>query len=76
MDLQPYDDPQELFDRLSKDPRIGRVTVHLRGGTSLTGTIGPIGDESVVIKALTGREYFDAWVRFDSVVSVEVQTRA
>lgn len=76
MDLQAYDDPQELFDRLSKDSRIGRVTVHLRGGTSVTGTIGPIGDDAVVIKALTGREFFDAWVRFESVTCVEVQTRS
>ena len=76
MDLQPYDDLQELFDHLSRDPRVGRVTVHLRGGKSVTGTVGPIGDEAVVIKALTGREFFDAWVRFDGVVSVEVQSRA
>lgn len=76
MDLQPYDDPQELFDRLSRDPRVGRVSVHLHGGRTVTGTIGPIGDEAVVIKALTGREFFDAWVRFDAVMSVEVQTRA
>lgn len=76
MDLQAYEDPQELFDRLSKDARVGRVTVHLRGGTSLTGTIGPIGDDTVVIKALTGREFFDAWVRYDSLTAVEVQTRS
>lgn len=76
MDLQPYADPQELFDRLAADARVGRVTVHLRGSSSVTGTIGPIGDDSVIIKALTGKEFFDAWVRYESITCVEVQTRS
>jgi len=52
------------------------VTVHLRGAASVTGTIGPIGDDAVIIKALAGKEFYDAWVRFESITCVEVQTRA
>ena len=76
MDLQPHDQPQELFERLAKDPRIGRVTVHLRGAASVTGTIGPLGGDAVIIKALAGKEFYDAWVRYESITCVEVQTRA
>ena len=76
MDLVPDDDTKAFFERLAGDPRVGRIIVHLRGGTDLTGTVGPIGSHSVIIKALSGREFYDAYVRFDAVTSIEVQTRA
>lgn len=76
MDLNAHDHSKGLFDKLAADPRTGRVTVHLRGGTSLTGTIGETGNHSVVIKALSGREFYDAYVRLDAVTAVEVQTRS
>lgn len=76
MDLQPEDDVRTLLQKLAADPRIGRVTVRMRGNAHLTGTIGPIGSQSVVIKALSGREYYDAWVRLESITSIEVQTRS
>ncbi len=76
MDLQPHDHPKGLFDKLAADERIGRVTVHLSGGHTITGKIGPTGNQSVIIRALSGREYFDAYVRYDSVSCVEVQTRS
>jgi hypothetical protein len=76
MDLHPHDHPKALFDALAADPRVGRVTVRLRGGDSFAGTIGPTGNEAVVIKALTGREFFDAYVRYDAIAAVEVQTRS
>lgn len=76
MDLIPEDETRAFFARLAADPRVGRVTVRLLGGGQITGTIGPIGKEAVILKALTGREFFDAYVRFDAVSSVEVQTRS
>jgi hypothetical protein len=76
MDLIPEDDTRALFERLAGDPRVGRVIVRLRGGGELTGTIGPLGAHAVIVKALTGREYFDAYVRLDAVAAVEVKTRA
>ena len=76
MDLQPSDHPKAFFDRLAADERTGRVTVHLTGGTSVSGKIGPTGNHAVIIKAITGREFFDAYVRYDAIAAVEVQTRA
>ena len=76
MDLIPENDTKAFLERLAADPRVGRVIVRLRGGTQLTGTIGAIGERSVIIKALTGREFYDAYVRFDAVTAVEVQTRS
>lgn len=76
MDLQPDDHPKSFLDRLAADERTGRVTIHMRGGTSVTGRIGPRGNHTVIIKALTGREFFDAYVRYDAITCIEVQTRA
>jgi len=76
MDLNAEDDIRAFLARLAADPRTGRIIVHLRGGTSLTGTIGPLGERSVVIKALSGREFYDAYVRLDAVTSIEIQTRS
>ena len=76
MDLTPEDETRAFLERLATDPRVGRVTIRLRGGAHLTGTVGPIGNHSVILKALSGREFHDAYVRLDAVTSVEVQTRA
>lgn len=76
MDLIPEDDIRAFLDKLSTDPRVGRITVRMRGGAQISGTIGPIGNQSVIIKALSGREFYDAYVRLDAITSVEVQTRS
>ena len=76
MELQPHDHPKGLFDALVRDGHEGRVTVRLRGAVELSGTIGETGNEAVIIKALMGREFFDAYVRYDAITSVEVKTRS
>jgi hypothetical protein len=76
MELEPHDHPKGFFDRLVADRYTGRVTVRLLGGTELSGTIGRTGNESVVIEGLTGRDFFDAYVRYDAITCVEVQTRS
>jgi hypothetical protein len=76
MDLHAHDHPKALLDRIAADERVGRITIRLRGGTQLTGIIGETGNESVIIKALTGREFFDAYVRYDAITCIEVQTRS
>lgn len=76
MELQPHDHPKGLFDRLVADGFTGHVTLRLRGATELTGTIGETGNEAVIIEGLSGREFFDAYVRYDSITCVEVQTRS
>jgi len=76
MDLQPHEHPKGLFDRLATDERVGRVTVRLLGGSQVNGKIGPTGNQAVIIKALSGKEFYDAYVRYDAIVAVEVQTRS
>ena len=76
MDLQAHDHPKGLLDRLAADERVGRVTIRLRGGHEITGRIGETGNHSVIIKALTGREFYDAYVRYDAIACIEVQTRS
>ena len=75
MDLQPHDHPKAFFDRLLAEGYTGRVTVRLRGAAEITGTIGATGNESVIIEGLAGRDFFDAYVRYDAITCVEVQTR-
>ncbi len=76
MDLIAEDETRGFLQRLAADPRVSRVTVRLGDGASFSGTIGPIGDRSVIVKALAGREFFDAWVRLDRIAAIEVQTRS
>jgi hypothetical protein len=76
MDLQAHDHPKGLLDRLAADERVGRVTIRMRGGSDVSGTIGETGNHSVIIKALTGREFYDAYVRYDAITCIEVQTRS
>ncbi|MGD2046990.1 MAG: hypothetical protein PVJ80_04345 [Gemmatimonadota bacterium] len=76
MELKPHDHPKGFFDRLMADGYSGQVTLRLRGATELTGTVGETGNESVIIKGLAGRDFFDAYVRYDSITCVEVQTRS
>lgn len=76
MQLQPHDHPKGFFDALAADGYTGRVTVRLRGAAEITGTIGATGNHAVIIEGLTGRDFFDAYVRYDAITSVEVQTRS
>ena len=76
MDLSAEDDVRSFLTRLSSDPRVGRVTIRLAGGSTLTGTIGPLGNHSVILKALSGREFYDAYIRLEAIACVEVQTRS
>jgi len=74
--LEPHDHPKGFFDRLVAGGYTGRVTVRLRGGTEISGTIGSTGNHAVIIEGLTGRDFFDAYVRYDAISCVEVQTRS
>jgi sRNA-binding regulator protein Hfq len=52
-----------------------RVQVYLEGGTTLSGFVGEVGHHLVVIKALTGRDFYDALVAIDAIAAFDVQTR-
>ena len=76
MDLRAHDHIKGLFDRLKADDRAGRITIRLAGGGEINGMIGETGNEAVIIKALRSREFYDAYVRYEHVTCVEVQTRS
>jgi hypothetical protein len=56
--------------------RIGKpVTVLLRSGKEYGGTVGEVRGQSVVLKSLSGKEFYDAIVRLDDVSAVEIRNR-
>lgn len=52
-----------------------RVTLRLRSGQELTGTLRTSTDRLVVIAELTGREFFDAVVPIEAIEAVIVRTK-
>lgn len=52
-----------------------RVTLILRNGTTLSGTLTEVGNAQLVLGELTGKEFFDALVRIDDISALQVQTR-
>ncbi|MEW6273105.1 MAG: hypothetical protein AB1689_27830 [Thermodesulfobacteriota bacterium] len=56
--------------------RVGKpVTLLLRSGKEYGGTVGGVREQSVVLRNLTGKEFYDAVVRLDDVSAVEVRNR-
>jgi len=53
----------------------GRVTLRLRSGQELTGTVRTVSAKLVHLGALSTREFFDAVVPLDSIEAVIVRTR-
>jgi hypothetical protein len=51
------------------------VEVVLRNGKSYKGKLGAVGDHSVVITEISGREFYDALILTDEIVAVEVRAR-
>jgi hypothetical protein len=52
-----------------------RVTVHLKSGTALTGTVKAVGDHLVHLEKLEGRDFFDALVATDEVGAIDTRAR-
>lgn len=52
-----------------------RVTVRLRSGQEITGTVRNISGKLVQLGAVTGREFFDAVVPLEAVEAVLVRTK-
>jgi hypothetical protein len=52
-----------------------RVTLRLRSGQELTGTVRDANPRVVVIGAVSGREFFDAVVPLDAVEAVLIRTK-
>ena len=52
-----------------------RVTLRLRSGQELTGTVRLVSTKIVHLGALSGREFFDAVISVDAIEAVIVRTR-
>jgi hypothetical protein len=52
-----------------------RVTLRLKSGSELSGTVGEVNDNIVHIKQITGKEFFDAAVALKGILAVEIRTR-
>lgn len=67
-------DGTSVRDVLAK--QVGKsVTLRLQGGEELSGKVQTVGKELVVLSPVTGRDFFDAAVRVDSVAAVLVRVR-
>ncbi len=51
------------------------VYVRLESGAEMGGIITKVGDHLVHFSRLTGKEYFDALIRIDKIISVTIRTR-
>ena len=52
-----------------------RVTLRLRSGQELTGTLRESTDRLVVLAELSGREFFDAAIPIEAIEAVIVRTK-
>ena len=52
-----------------------RVTVRLRSGQELTGTVRAVTGQLVHLGALSGREFFDAVIAADAIEALVIRTR-
>lgn len=52
-----------------------RVSVRLGGGETLEGFVAKIGDHQVLLSNLTGRDYYDALVKIESIEAVIFRAR-
>ena len=51
------------------------VTLLLRSGKEYGGTVGEVRPQSVVLKSIAGKEFYDAIVRLDDISAVEIRNR-
>lgn len=56
--------------------RIGKpVTLLLGSGKEYSGTVAEVRGEAVVLKSLSGKEFYDALIRLDAVSAIEIRNR-
>ena len=67
--------PNDTVQSLLAGQKTKRVTVRLRSGQELTGTVRDVTSRLVVLGALGGREFFDAVVPLESVEAVLIRTK-
>lgn len=52
-----------------------RVAVRIGGGVVMEGTIGKVGERSVELSKLAGKEYYDAIVLIDKIEAIVYKTK-
>ena len=52
-----------------------RVTVKLNSGDELTGTAGPVNDNLIQLRELSGKEFFDAIINIDEISALIIRTK-
>jgi len=52
-----------------------RVAVRIAAGDAIEGTIVKVGDQSVQLSKLSGKDYYDAIVRIDRIEAIIFKTR-
>ena len=52
-----------------------RIETYLRGGQAFVGKVIAIGDHSVVIGPLVGKDFYDVQIRIDDISAISIQTR-
>lgn len=51
------------------------VTIHLTSGNSLAGIVGKVGDHSLHLQELVGKEFYDALVQVNKIEAIEVRAK-
>lgn len=66
--------PGDTLESLLKAQK-GRVTVRLRSGQELTGSVRSVDTRLLHLGALAGKEFFDAVVPLDAIEAIVVRTK-
>ena len=67
--------PSDSVETVAKGQQAKRVTVRLRSGQEITGTVRNVTARLVQLGAVAGREFFDAIVPLEAVEAVLVRTK-
>jgi len=67
--------PSDSVETVAKGQQGKRVTVRLRSGQEITGTVRNVTARLVQLGAVAGREFFDAIVPLEAVKAVLVRTK-
>lgn len=51
------------------------VELTLTNGKSYTGQLGPVGNHTVLLTKLAGKDFYDALIRIDDIAAVEMRVR-
>ena len=71
--LDPTHTLHDNLSRLAAEKQ--GVELTLRGGKSLRGRVGKVGDHAVLLTELEGKEFYDAWIALDEIAAVELRVR-